>query len=185
MLRAIFLPTSRFEMLREHFLQRHGRAIRGALRPFWGPATRLSPVPLEPVVQNCFLEACAWPCDSRILQPAFHGTDVTNFRSIFSCGLLVPGASGVTVAHGSAHGNGIYTAKLSAVSLSLGFARGSKKLLVCGVVDDTLKLHEDEPRGRFSVTAKSNSVLHVGDAVVVFDSAMVAPLFVAEGLSPD
>lgn len=178
LLRAIFVPTPSFEVLRAIFLQRHGKAIVDALLPFWGKHVSLNPVPLTPVAQNRFLQACNW--DPRVLLPTFHGTDMANFVSILCRGLLVPGAFGIKVANGSCHGLGIYTAKLSAVSLSLGFNRGSKKLLVCGVVDNTQELVKTERMGGFPVTARSKTVLKIGDAVVVYDPAMVAPLFVAE-----
>lgn len=173
----------RFEIMRTDFLRNHGKAIVAALRPFWGSGVCLNPVPLKPHVQRRFLEACDE--ERGTLRPAFHGTDTMNFRSIFTRGLLIPGTAGVRVANGSAHGNGIYTAKLSAAELSLSFVRGSKKrLLVCGVVDDSVEINENDRRGQFSVTASSNSVLHVGDAIVVFNPAMIAPLFVAEVSRP-
>jgi len=149
-----------------------------ALLPLWGENVSLNPVPLAPAAQNRFLEACKG--DPRTLLPTFHGTDIANFISILCRGLLVPGASGIRVVNGSTHGIGIYTAKLSAVSLSLGFSRGSNKLLVCGVVDNTTELEKTERMGAFQVTARSETVRHVGSAVVVSDTAMVAPLFVAE-----
>lgn len=74
---------------------------------------------------------------------------------------------------------------LGAAGLSLGFVRGSKKrMLVCGVVDDAVEITANDRRGQFSVTASSNSVLHVGDAMVVFNPAMIAPLFVAAASHP-
>ena len=65
---------------------------------------------------------------------AFHGTDGANHASIFEKGLIVPGREGVSVANGSAHGVGIYTAKEPGLSFS--FTRGTNKMLLCGVIDD-------------------------------------------------
>merc|ERR1711865_61526 len=100
-----------------------------------------------------------------------------------SRGLLVPGEDNeIRVAHGSAHGKGVYIAKPSNPWLSQGFATryGANKMLVCGVVDDSKNLDHVEKVGALSMTRKSNDVYHVGDAMVVFDSARVAPLFVAQ-----
>merc|ERR1711972_193199 len=55
------------------------------------------------------------------------------------------------------------TAVASNPSLSLSYARGSRKLLVCGVLDSTL----------------STQVRHSGTAMVIFDERRVAPLFEA------
>lgn len=181
MLRTMIHQKPSFEILRAKFLQSHGKAIVDALVPLWGESVSLSPVPLTSVVQKRFLKACH--SDPHALLPTFHGTDITKFISIFCRGLLVPGVSGIRVANGNAHGPGIYTAKLSAASLALGFARGSNKLLVCGVVDDTPNrsfYRQQIPGWGFAVTARSKTQLHVGDAVVVQDRAIVAPLFVAE-----
>merc|ERR1711957_52751 len=92
---------------------------------------------------------------------------------------------GVKVANGSAHGLGIYLAKLEALDLSMGFAdevnndtsNGTKilGLLVCGVLDDAAGC--SDRMGGFLVTAKSQSLLHVGNAMVAFNASRVLPLF--------
>merc|ERR1712224_208175 len=137
--------------------------------------------------------------------PAYHGTAAKNISSISSRGLLIPGHGDVRVAHGSAHGVGIYTAKLGSSMLSKGFC-DSDKLFVCGVIDakgeaatqcafQRLSRHHRQHRkpaawksqpapmmGRFMVHKESNLVRHVGSAMVVFDERNVAPLFVASGI---
>lgn len=145
----------------------------------------MRPAPLNPLVQSRFLDACD---RAHTLQPAFHGTDIGNHASIFSRGLLIPGEKcGVRVAHGSVHGNGIYIERLRdhmSGRLSLGFNHGARKLLICVVLDDSVKLGAPEQirsaQSVLPVTARSSNIIHVGDAMVVFDEAMVAPLFVAE-----
>merc|ERR1712046_25669 len=98
--------------------------------------------------------------------PAFHGTSVTNHRSIFERGLLVPGAgNGVSVANGSAHGVGIYTATVDNARLSKGFCRGGNSMLVCAVVSDAIK-QKDHLLGNHIVSAESGNVRHVGSAMV-------------------
>ncbi|CAE7946811.1 unnamed protein product [Symbiodinium sp. KB8] len=115
------------------------------------------------------------------LCPVFHGTDEANLSSIYAKGLLVPGGErGVRVAHGASHGNGIYTAKTQNPGLSFGFCRGSiRPMLVCGVLDDAVPLARKYLLGNHYVTAESQNVRHVGDAIVVFDESRVIPLFEA------
>merc|ERR1719245_2102725 len=161
--------------MRSSFLREHGMSILRAIAAC-GEAPSLSPTPLDPLVQARFLTSFRAP---YALRPAFHGTHEAKHQSIFRRGLLVPGFEpDIKVENGSAHGNGIYTAKLNNPMLSVGFSRGCRKLLVCGVIDDATAV--DEPMGRFSATAKSDRIYHVGDAMVVFDHAAVAPLFVAD-----
>lgn len=104
------------------------------------------------------------------------------------------------MANGSAHGVGIYTARLGAegaASLSKGFCN-SDKMFLCGVCDTSSPItaesaawkpsayHVMSPsefpkRARFgnlSISQESEEVLHVGKAMVVFDERCVAPLFV-------
>merc|ERR1719330_1526626 len=98
------------------------------------------------------------------LCPAFHGTAEGNLPGIYEEGFVIPGQGNkVRVANGSAHGLGIYTAVASNPRLSLNYTRGSRKLLVCGVLD----------------SLNSNHVHHAGDAMVIFDTCRVAPLFEA------
>lgn len=168
-----------FERLRAKFLKDHGSSVLEALEKC-GEAPMLSPAPLNPHVQELFLSASD-ARHSRIVRPAFHGTAASNHNLIFEQGLLIPGAkSGLCVAHGSAHGNGVYTAALRNPCLSKGFTAGCRKMLVCGVADDAAPCDSKEKIGQFDVTSKSEQVYHVGDAMVIFNHELVAPLFVAE-----
>jgi hypothetical protein len=78
------------------------------------------------------------------LQPrlAFHGTAADNRPSIYKRGLLVPGSrlgQDITVAHGSASGVGIYTAKDP--WLSEGFTNDNR-VIACAVLDTAAPKHE-------------------------------------------
>jgi len=128
--------------------------------------------------------ATSLPChklspNGSALRPAFHGTRETNLESIYRSGLLIPGKNNnLRVINGSTHGVGIYTARVSNAALACGFSRmGSRPILVCGILDDAKELTESRTMGRFNVTAESSAVRHVGDAIVVFDEARIAPLF--------
>lgn len=144
----------------------------------------MTPAPLAEKVQERFMAAFQKQTarrDVSKISPGFHGTSASIHDSIFSRGLLIPGQDNeLRVVNGSAHGNGVYVAKLSNPWLSQGFARGANKMLVCGVVDDAAGMTQTQRLGSFSVTKQSDNVRHVGDAMVVFESARVAPLFVAE-----
>lgn len=143
----------------------------------WSELT-LKPADLSLDVQLRFLKA--WVqlggTDASI-RPVFHGTNPANIASIYERGLLIPGmGNDLQVAHGSAHGLGIYTANLDHANLSYGFG-GRNGLLVCGVLDDAVQLPVPKSVGNLTVTAESEAVRHVGGAVVVFDPRRVAPLF--------
>jgi hypothetical protein len=202
-------PLATWEGLQAWFLGCHGDRIVQEL----GPETRLQPV--YPRVREDFLHRCRLIGVRPI--PAYHGTPQSNVESISQRGLLIPGRhSGISVAHGSAHGKGIYTAKVGSACLSKTFC-DSCNMFVCGVAD-TLKgcgqravghrvprtygigLHHRQhhppgwkvgpaqkqvPKmlGRFKLHADSPEVRHVGDAMVVFGEARVAPLFLASGFS--
>merc|ERR1740121_496394 len=99
--------------------------------------------------------------------------------SIFARGLLIPGRSNsLRVVHGTAHGRGIYVAKVHAARLSAGFARSRVEgMLVVGVLDDAVESSASRKLGSFSVGAESPSIRHVGDAMVVFDPSRVLPFF--------
>jgi len=61
----------------------------------------------------------------------FHGTAERNIKGIRKYGLRVPntGAAPISVANGSVHGVGVYTAKEP--SGSAYYTKGSKQMLVC------------------------------------------------------
>lgn len=171
------LPAS-FDELHERFLRQHREAIVGALCKVFTGEVELRPAPLSAEVKNRFLQRCK---GTHTIQPVFHGTKAANHESIFRSGLMIPNAaSGVNVCNGSAHGLGVYTAKLNNPYLSRGFC-SEPRLLVCAVLDDAVQLAVPRPLGRFFVTAESVSVRHVGDAIVVMDPCCVVPLFEASG----
>jgi len=195
-------PRSKeWEALLERVRRNHELRILEELGPF----AELIPVWPEEAVQNRFLAACR-DLD-HAMKITYHGTRKQNFDSIAKRGLLVPGHGGVKVVHGSAHGVGVYTAKLGKASLSKTFSSGGS-LFVCAVCDtSTTEEHEDErskfvpslntvmsnsqmPKSRNAkrigtrnVTQESDEVRHVGDAVVVFEERCVVPLFLAR--APD
>jgi hypothetical protein len=114
------------------------------------------------------------------LCPAFHGTDARKLASIYKNGLLIPGmGNSLRVTNGSAHGLGIYTATVDNPMLSFGFCRGETSILICGVLDDSARRSEVQYMGNLAVTSASKDVLHVGNAMVIFDIKRVAPLFLA------
>ena len=120
------------------------------------------------------------------LQVVLHGTNEKNLNSIYQKGLLVPSCdNNVKVLHGSSHGKGIYTAKTINARLAYGFALGSSRaLLVCGVIDDAVALPERVACGNHFITAQSDHVRHVGDAIVVFDESRLLPLFEVSHATP-
>lgn len=167
-----------FDVLRAEFLRRHGKSLIESLDQCT-EGRRLMPAPLAAEVSDHFLAACG----KRVtkISPGFHGTSGKVHESICSRGLLIPGQNNdIKVVNGSAHGNGVYIAKLSNPWLAQGFARDVNKMFVCGVVDDAVNLSQAGKLGSYHVTKQSANVSHVGDAMVVFDSMRVAPLFVAE-----
>lgn len=143
--------------------------------------------------------------------PAFHGTKARNVPSIAQRGLIVPGSQGVTVANGSAHGVGIYAATLGSSWLSKGFCDQDKMFICGvadvpsqpGLADSapvkwTGKLGRQHRQhrvpasrapkpapvnmmGRLPVHKDTGAVRHVGNAMVIFKEAHVAPLFLASG----
>lgn len=198
-------PWNSWDALQKKFLAEHGETIRKEL----GQAVQISP--LNPSNQEEFRSSCENAASMPL--PAYHGTKSKNIASISSRGLLIPGHGGVRVAHGSAHGVGIYTAKLGCANLSRSFC-DSDKIFICGVCDepDDKNLpvhmrpakwtcgmsrhhrqhhqpHRNLPRnarqkmlGNFQLHKDGVNVRHVGNAMVVFDEARVAPLFLATGI---
>jgi len=167
-----------FDTLRAKFLRRHGKPLVDSLDQCMEGRT-LTPAPLALEVSDRFLATCGRRVEK--ISPGFHGTAGNIHESICSRGLLIPGQNNdIKVVNGSAHGNGVYIAKLNNPWLSQGFARGVNKMFVCGVVDDAVNLSQAERIGSRHITKQSENVHHVGDAMVVFESVRVAPLFVAE-----
>lgn len=170
-----------FETLREVFLRFYGGTIKHKLSQLfpWRDVV-LDPNPLDVGVKFKFLKA--WTMSegpSKTICPAFHGTRESVLPSIFRRGFLIPGlGNNLRVRNGSTHGFGIYMAKLGAAHLSYHFAGyGGDGLLVGCVLDDATPTGNHYCLGRRVVTAESETVRHVGDAIVVFDQSCVAPFF--------
>eukprot|EP00929_Paragymnodinium_shiwhaense_P023031 TRINITY_DN14517_c0_g2_i1.p1 TRINITY_DN14517_c0_g2~~TRINITY_DN14517_c0_g2_i1.p1 ORF type:complete len:669 (+),score=49.58 TRINITY_DN14517_c0_g2_i1:57-2063(+) len=163
-----------FEAVRSQFLQEHGNVLKRELGAvFDGPIT-IKPAAVSSEVKERFLTGVQ--ADGRLLA-GYHGSNAENYASICDRGLLIPkSTNGLTVVNGSVHGKGIYTARVGAPELSRGFC-SEPRMLVCGVVSNALDTSSDNYCGRFQVTAQSNAVKHVGDAMVVFDEKRVAPLY--------
>lgn len=190
--------TKGWTQLQQRLERTHGWQVRRDL----GLETVLEPVFPEKNVQRRFLDACKELDHSMLL--TYHGTRSANFQSIEQKGLLVPGHGGVKVAHGSAHGVGIYTAQLGKASLSQGFS-DSSSLFLCAVCDTSEPPEQSQeelnafvpsgshvqtrfPRsymfqgkrfGNHQLKQESEEVRHVGDAVVIFKEKCVAPIFIA------
>lgn len=158
-------------------MQDHGREVKGNLQKVFD-GLQLSPADVDPAVQKRFMES--YYSTNSSLIPTYHGSNRKNYESICAQGLLIPGrGNDLSIQHGAAHGRGIYTARVEAPDLSRGFC-SHPELLVCGVVDDALP-SQMKHCGNLSISAQSNIIRHVGDAVVVFDKSRVVPLFRASG----
>jgi len=172
---------TRFGELQEEFLWLHGTTFCKQLALSQNKVIQMAPAPVSSDVQEKFLNARS--SLKGVLRPAYHGTNVTNLPSIYEKGLLVPSSdNGIHVANGSAHGVGVYTAKVVNPSLSWGFCRApteaSKTMMVCGILDDAPTFSgQAYTMGVHLVTCESTNVRHVGDAMVIFDDRRVVPLF--------
>merc|ERR1712007_282242 len=153
----------KFETIQSNFLRKHKERIMENSRTVMGNPISLLPVPLAYEVQQRFMESYRKSPGSII--PVLHGTNECNKESIFSRGLLIPSAeNGLKVAHGSAHGLGIYAADLSNPQTAMCYS-SDRHLLVCAMLvkrDDAL--------------IKSGSGFSV-----VFDHCRIAPLFEVSG----
>jgi len=164
-----------FEVIREEFLKTHGEAVRANLASVWGPDVHLKPAPLADPICRRFVDAYQKGLKTCVMKPTLHGTSFKNHESIFQQGLLIPRET--QIQHGANHGRGIYSATLKNAALACGFC-STGRILVCAVLDDAI----DVPPfrcGRFTVYKESALVRHVGDALVAFDPARIAPLFEA------
>jgi len=137
------INATSFEQFREKFLADHGMEFcKGLQSCFRGPI-QLEPTPLWHYLKLNFLEAATGGLTGSLV-PAFHGTDSKNLSSVYENGFMIPGqGNNVKVAHGSAHGLGIYAATLNNPGISWGFCSGrytgNESMLVCGVIDDSVK----------------------------------------------
>merc|ERR1712217_315868 len=112
-----------FTCLQREFLLQHGGALCASLQGCYHQRLHLSPAPLAPEVRKSFLDLCQGPASGKgTLRPAFHGTATKNIKSILQRGLLIPGKhNDVKVAHGSAHGLGVYTGRPNHDGASLSY----------------------------------------------------------------
>jgi hypothetical protein len=174
-----FGSSESFEKLRSSFFEEHGiECCRRLQQNCFREPINVQATPLCAQVTKRFQKAC--DTLPGTLKPAFHGTDDKNLSSIYKLGLVIPGSgNGVKVVNGSAHGRGIYTATMDNSMLSWGFCRGaSRPMFICAVLDDATALASEYTMGIRTITAESAHVRHVGNAMVVFDEARVAPLYV-------
>lgn len=179
------ITVGNFEKFREKFLEEHGLAFcRGLHSCFQGPI-QLEPTPLWDDLKLKFLDSATGGLTGTVV-PAFHGTGASNLSSIYKNGFLIPGVgNNLKVAHGSAHGLGVYAATLNNPHISWSFCTnrhtrpGSEKMLVCGVIDDAVQKAQASFMGHLPMHAESDNIRRVGDAIVAFDTRRIAPLFVA------
>lgn len=167
------------DQVRKELMREHGPTIKANLNRVFDGSIKLKPVAVGPEVQQRFLHSHGTLVGEVI--PTYHGSKQENYASICERGLLIPGKGNeLSIVNGAAHGRGIYTARVHAPELSRGFC-SDPRMLVCGVLDDAAPNLRPQACGRLSVTAASNAIKHVGDAVVVFDQSRVVPLFEASG----
>lgn len=170
-----------FVDLQKELLAKHGRSLCSELSRSIRRMVHVRPAPVSADVQQRFLEARTEHRGAE-LTPGYHGTNVSNLSAIYQRGLLIPGpANGIGVANGSAHGLGVYTAKVNNPHLSWGFCRAptemDRKMMVCGILDDAPAMGQHYQMGIRTVSRESANVRHVGDAMVIFDDRRVAPFF--------
>merc|ERR1711871_1276803 len=167
-----------FCSLQKQILQDYGPDFCSELSKSASRTIHVAPAPVSTDVQQRFLEARKTL--SGDLKPGYHGTNVSSLPSIYEKGLLIPGQdNGISVANGSAHGLGVYTARVNAPALSWGFCRAptqmERRMVVCGILDDAPQAACSYTMGIRTVSRESQNVRHVGDAMVIFDDRRVAP----------
>lgn len=176
--RRSIVAKNTFSKVRSSVIQTFGPQLKENLSQIFKGPVEISEVDVGKEVQERFLNSYNSNPEAKLI-PAYHGSLETNYPSICERGLLIPGkGNGISVAHGSAHGRGIYTACLKAPNLSRSFC-DKPRLLVCGVLDDADALLSPELCGSQLITSQSKVIRHVGAAVVVFDESRVVPLFEA------
>eukprot|EP00929_Paragymnodinium_shiwhaense_P089304 TRINITY_DN4946_c0_g1_i1.p1 TRINITY_DN4946_c0_g1~~TRINITY_DN4946_c0_g1_i1.p1 ORF type:complete len:516 (+),score=144.63 TRINITY_DN4946_c0_g1_i1:135-1682(+) len=179
LLRQSKTAPSAFGRLQQQILHLYRRQLTNSLRECFAGAINLEPVTPCAQVQQRFMAKCGQSFKSVL--PTFHGTRSELHASICESGFLIPGKGNkLPVRNGSAHGLGVYTAGSHNAWLSRTFCN-APRMLVCGVVDDAKPVFPRTPCGNHWISAQSENVRHVGDAVVVFDEARVVPLFEATG----
>mmetsp|Transcript_18595 Transcript_18595/g.60465 ORF Transcript_18595/g.60465 Transcript_18595/m.60465 type:complete len:362 (+) Transcript_18595:393-1478(+) len=167
-----------FFALQRSFLHQHGSELRRDLSAAFDGPVELNAAPISQAVAAPFMDFCSKAGGAELV-PVYHGTDAKNHTSIFTRGLLVPGhGNDVKVRNGLSHGTGIYTSKIGSAWLSRGFCT-EPRVLVCGLWDDAVPVTVTKVLGNFQVTKESDSVRHIGAAIVVFDANRLVPLFEA------
>eukprot|EP00929_Paragymnodinium_shiwhaense_P087685 TRINITY_DN4782_c0_g1_i2.p1 TRINITY_DN4782_c0_g1~~TRINITY_DN4782_c0_g1_i2.p1 ORF type:complete len:411 (-),score=65.70 TRINITY_DN4782_c0_g1_i2:370-1602(-) len=153
-------PLPAFQQLQKQFLDKHGKAMREALRNTRLHNFTLNPAPVTVRAQQRFLQACG---ENPSLNAGWHGTKKEVHPSIFATGFRIPHASnGVRIAHGAAYGVGVYTAARGHAYLSCNYA-DSACLLACALLGGSKK------------------VANHRTFMVTFDDTLVVPLFEACG----
>lgn len=205
--------AKRFAKLQDRFENHYAEELRFA----FGPDAKISHTATSQELQDKFLR-CMHRHRTDEVRIGYHGTQRRNFDPICRSGLRIPGNGGVRVRNGSAHGVGIYTARIGGAVLSLSFTQGCRSMLVCGVLDDadevSMRRH-DAPAvakaarlrcgrpakrpdmavtrpayvapgqgrlGRLAVHKRTQDVLHVGEAQVIFNECRVVPLLRVDNL---
>eukprot|EP00931_Biecheleriopsis_adriatica_P096417 TRINITY_DN7006_c0_g1_i2.p1 TRINITY_DN7006_c0_g1~~TRINITY_DN7006_c0_g1_i2.p1 ORF type:complete len:523 (-),score=114.49 TRINITY_DN7006_c0_g1_i2:44-1612(-) len=190
-------PRSEWDRFQERILRNFEFTIRQEL----GPDTTIRKIHPNESVKHRFLDTLRRL--DHTVSVGYHGTALQNIDCISRQGLRKPGNGGIKVVHGSAHGVGIYTAKLGSASLSKGFASGHSQLFICAICDTSAvsepvaiepfvpsktvvmtrfpKIHSGMRHLRgHRVLQESKEVLHVGDAMVVFEEDCVVPVLIAD-----
>lgn len=171
-----------FVEMQKQLLAQHGPAFCRELSKSKGRTIHVKSPPVSKDVQERFLHAHGTL--AGVLKVGYHGTYIGNLPSIYEKGLLIPGHHGnaISIANGSAHGIGIYTANVYDPGLSWGFCRANAeeeaKMIVCGILDDATHTgFNSYTMGTRTVHGESPNVRHVGSAMVIFDDRRVAPFF--------
>ena len=161
-----------FDSFRYLFWQRYAPLIQTAM-PGAVAGVRLAPMGQE--ARQRFMDRMQSLASSDSDIPlVYHGTRLANMDSICRRGLLVPGrGNGVTVAHGSALGVGIYTCQEA--SYPYGFASPTTStIFVCAALTKGAKGPSAETHNALSGAVVS------GNVVVLMDEARVCPLFLLD-----
>jgi len=167
------IQAPNWEEFQQRFLRKHLHRLTQDLESVWSERVDFKPAPLNNALRLQFLQDMG--TSEATVVPVFHGTKIENYDSIYDRGLLVPGEGNeIKVANGSAHGRGIYTARVGNARTSRGYCQSQKRMLVCAVLDHDVTFH-----GNLEL---DTPVKHVGDSVlVVQDPRRVVPVFEAVG----
>eukprot|EP01119_Soliformovum_irregulare_P011711 TRINITY_DN2962_c0_g1_i1.p1 TRINITY_DN2962_c0_g1~~TRINITY_DN2962_c0_g1_i1.p1 ORF type:complete len:560 (+),score=137.88 TRINITY_DN2962_c0_g1_i1:29-1708(+) len=158
------------------------------LRAYQLPKLFNGKVTIDKVVSQQLLDAfeqkwaeitAKYPDDFHNVEPtiAFHGTAAANIPNIVRIGLVVPGSHGVQHATDTGfYGKGIYLSPNP--GLSIGYCRGSGKLLVCAVLMGRRLKLKAMCQGAALRKGFDSHVSPDGNEFVLFQASQVLPLFV-------